>query len=50
MERCDICQEIGYADCKYCSLGNPCYKCEDYDIDKGECTSNGACGKESSSR
>ncbi len=37
---CDYCEE---RDCKFCSFGNPCLGCNDYDIEKDICKSNGAC-------
>ena len=43
MNRCDICQEEGINDCKNCKLGNPCYGCDDYDIENNSCKSKGAC-------
>lgn len=43
MNRCDICQEEGINDCKNCKLGNPCYGCDDYDIENDFCKSKGAC-------
>lgn len=46
MTQCEICQEMGYYDCKFCSLGNPCLGCKDYDIDNDKCKSNGGCADE----
>ncbi len=46
MDQCEICHEVGGDDCKYCSLGNPCYGCDDYDIEHDTCKSNGGCGGE----
>lgn len=43
MNRCDICQEEGINDCKNCKFGNPCYGCDDYDIENNSCKSKGAC-------
>lgn len=45
MEQCDICMEMGCDDCMNCYLGNPCLGCKDYDKEKEECASNGACGE-----
>ena len=45
MNQCDICEEMGCKDCRYCSLGNPCLGCEEYDIEHDKCTSNGGCGE-----
>ena len=43
---CDYCESSGS---EYCRLicGNPCYGCSDWDDEKLECKSDGACGKES---
>lgn len=42
---CDVCEEIRGEDCLYCSLGNPCLGCDDYDMNAHVCRSNGACGE-----
>lgn len=42
MHVCDWCED---KDCKYCSWGNPCLGCEDYDLERGVCLSNGGCGR-----
>ena len=39
---CDYCED---RDCMNCSFGNPCLDCEDYDREKQDCTSKGACGE-----
>lgn len=39
---CDFCEDM---DCMNCDLGNPCLGCKDYDKEKQDCTSNGACGE-----
>ena len=39
---CDFCED---RDCMNCSFGNPCLDCEDYDREKQDCTSKGACGE-----
>lgn len=44
MDICETCAEMGIENCKYCSLGNPCLGCEDYDIENDTCKSNGGCG------
>ena len=41
---CEECEECGDHDCKRCNLGNPCIDCDDYDMETGTCTSEGACG------
>lgn len=43
MTQCEMRQEMGDYDCKYCSLGNPCLGCADYDPEEDCCTSNGGC-------
>lgn len=45
MDQCDICEEMGLNECLYCSLGNPCYGCDDYDIKNNTCRSNGGCAE-----
>lgn len=42
---CDVCRETGQDDCIRCSMGNPCLGCSDYDEEKDECRSDGACGE-----
>lgn len=46
MTQCEMCEEVGSADCKYCRLGNPCYDCEDYCIENDTCKSGGGCAEE----
>lgn len=42
---CFLCfEESGSVNCKYCPYGNPCLNCEDYDVERDRCKSNGACG------
>ena len=43
MNVCEKCAEMGIENCKYCSFGNPCLGCEDYDIENDTCKSNGGC-------
>lgn len=45
MTQCEICEEMESSDCKYCSLGNPCLNCEDYDVENDTCKSNGGCAE-----
>ena len=45
MHLCDICREAGQEDCIHCSMGNPCLGCSDYDEEKDECRSDGACAE-----
>lgn len=33
----------GSVDCRYCNLGNPCYDCDDYNIETDTCLSQGGC-------
>ena len=40
---CELCEEFGDHDCKFCNLGNPCIGCTDYDLVNDYCKSNGAC-------
>ena len=40
---CDRCYITGIDKCKYCDFGNPCYRCEDYDIENETCKSHGGC-------
>ena len=43
---CDWCDtENGSEECLFCSWGNPCLGCEDWDMDSFTCRSNGACGR-----
>ena len=39
---CDWCED---RDCMYCSWGNPCLGCEDWDTEHQLCLSNGGCGR-----
>lgn len=43
---CDMCREWGECDCKFCSIGNPCLDCDDYDAENDECKSHGGCAGE----
>ena len=44
MNPCDICKDVNYdRDCEFCTWGNPCYGCEDYDFKEHKCKSDGAC-------
>ena len=43
MTQCEMCEEMGNHDCKYCSLGNPCLGCKDYDAENDKCKSDGGC-------
>lgn len=43
---CDYCESYGSEYCRWI-CGNPCYGCLDWDEEKLECKSDGACGKES---
>ena len=45
MTQCEICEEMGTADCQRCYLGNPCIGCGDYDEASDTCKSDGGCGK-----
>lgn len=45
MTQCEICEEMGVNDCKYCYLGNPCLNCDDYEQEHDTCMSLGGCGK-----
>lgn len=42
MSVCDWCED---KDCRYCSWGNSCLGCEDYDMERNVCLSNGGCGR-----
>lgn len=46
MTQCEICREMGDYDCKFCSLGNSCLGCKDYDVENDRCLSNGGCADE----
>lgn len=47
MDTCDRCEDMyGGRDperCERCTLGNPCYGCEDYSFETHRCTSDGGC-------
>ena len=45
MGQCDICEEMGMADCENCYLGNPCLNCPGYDAKAHECMVNGECAE-----
>lgn len=45
MNICEECEQAGIENCKFCSFGNPCLGCEDYDAENDRCTSAGACGE-----
>ena len=43
MTQCEMCEEMGNHDCKYCNFGNPCLGCKDYDAENDKCKSDGGC-------